>query len=191
MGDRPYSFSWSGANGDIGRNLNIALSHAFIETDVVLNWSDDILLHEEMDIEPYVDLLCQNEDIGVVVTRMGHPTLDTTEIERDELLWHRIENDSPNKFLFVTSLNLMHRRHWDYYGPYPEGLRIDIMQEEMAWRYRRFEPGLSFVIPDELIERARVSAPGKSTWDWRLADENEQAAWYRYRSYSERNRDDR
>jgi hypothetical protein len=186
MGERETTFSTSGANGDIGHNLNVALRMAFRDADVVLHWSDDIVLYKEMDIRPYVTLLCDCPDVGYVSTRVIHPSLYTRLIERQKCGWHVIQPWSPNAYLMVTSLALMHRRAWDFYGPYPEGLRMDVMQEEMAWRYRRFEGGLKIVVPQELANASRVSFSTCSTWDWQLEDEHEQAPWYRYRSYSAR-----
>jgi len=186
MGDRPHTFTSSGANGDIGRNLNLGLRMAFQSTDIVLHWSDDILLITPMNIEPYVELLRDHDDIGYVSTRNRHPSLNLRPIERDGRTWNIIEKTSPNPFLTVTSLNLMHRRAWDFYGPYPEGLRIDTMQREMAWRYRSFEGGLEIVIPEELLYMPRITFCAQSTWDWRMKDEREQAAWHRYRCYSAR-----
>ena len=186
MGDRPYTFTSSGANGDIGRNLNVALREVMQRADCALHWSDDILLNAPMNIEPYVELLRGHDDIGYVSTRNLHPSLNLRPIERDGRTWNIIEKTSPNPFLTVTSLNLMHRRAWDFYGPYPEGLRIDTMQREMAWRYRSFEGGLEIVIPEELLHVPRIAFDMQSTWDWRLEDEREQVAWHRYRCYSAR-----
>jgi len=187
MGEREMSFSLSGANGDIGHNLNIALRSVFRDADFVLNWSDDIFLKAPIDIEPYVNLLRDELSIGYVVLRPSHPTLRLKQLQIGEDSWWEVEKGSPNKFLIGTSLNLMHKRAWDFYGPYPEGLRIDIMQEEMAWRYRRFQGGLKIVIPEELAEEGgRLDYGAASTWDWQLHSEQEKAAWYRYRSYSAR-----
>lgn len=186
LGDRFYTYTDSMTNGDIGRNMNMGLRRAFERAEIVLNWSDDIVLQAPLDIEPYVDLLLNEPSIGYIVTRPQHPSLRLTPLYLRERYWHKIEHYSPNRFLLVTSLNLMHRRAWDFYGPYPEGLRMDIMQEEMAWRYRHFKRGLEIVIPDDLIDNGLVSYGADSTWDWRLDNKVEQEAWYRYRSYSAR-----
>ena len=183
LGDRPWTWSNSEADGDVGRNLNCGLRAAFSRAEIVLNWSDDIQLVHPMDITPYVNLLRCDLSVGYVQTRPIHPSLCTSLVERHGREWLVLKKWSANAFLIVTSLTLMHKRAWDFYGPYPEGLRIDIMQEEMAWRYRRFENGLHMVVPKELVNTSRVHYGGDSTWDWQLRESPE---WYRYRSYSAR-----
>jgi len=186
LGNRSYTFTDSRANGDIGRSLNMGMRAVLERTDYVLHWSDDIVLEREMDLVPYVELLHDHEDIGVVRLRPTNAKLWTRAIERNEHTWQVISSTSPNRFLIVTSLNLMHRRTWDFYGPYPEGLRIDYMQEEMSWRYRRFAGGPKIVIPDTIMYHTEPLCIGRSTWEWRMKSEEEKAAWYRYRSYSAR-----
>lgn len=186
VGKRPHTFSNSGANGNIGRNLNVAIRQVLKKTDYILHWSDDIVPERPLNIDPYVHLLSGHKDIGYVRLRPNHPGLKLVPIERDGRRWHLVETASDDRFLVVTSLNLMHRRAWDFYGPYPEGLRIDIMQEEMKWRYRRFTPGLKIVIPDELLRVTDALCVGQTTWEWRMSDPKEKTAWHRFRSYNAR-----
>jgi len=183
VGNRPFTFSSSWADGDIGANLNAGLRIAFESTDVVLNWSDDLILMHPMNVGPYVDLLRSDSDTGFIQTRPIHPSVCTVPTVRGGREYRRVKAWSPNAFLIVTSLTLMHKRAWDFYGPYPEGLRMDIMQEEMAWRYRRFEGGLDILVPEELIAISRVDCGGlDSTWDWQLRAKGD----WRYRSYAAR-----
>lgn len=184
MGTRPYIYTSSGANGDIGCNLNTGLRVAFQQADLVMNWSDDICLTKPLDLRPAVELLQSNAAVGYAVLRSAHPSLRLIPMADG---WNEIDKDSPNRFLITTSLNLMHRRAWDFYGPYPEGLRIDIMQMEMAWRYRHFKDGLKIVIHDDLVDvKGLINYRAHSTWSWRVYDKEEQKAWYRYRSYAGR-----
>jgi glycosyltransferase involved in cell wall biosynthesis len=187
MGERHHVFISSWADGDIGFSLNEGLRVAFGQSDVVLNWSDDVVLRQAIDVAAYVKLLREDERLGYVTLRPTHPTLNLTPLEVDGHLLHEVSLDSPGKFLIGTSLNLMHRRAWRVYGPWPEGLRIDIAQEEMAWRMRRFGDGPKIVIPNELVDaQGCVTYGTHSTWDWRLKDEQEKKAWYRYRNYAAR-----
>ena len=186
LGKRPYTFTTSGANGDIGRNLNVAMREVFKRTDYILQWSDDLRLISTMNIGPYVELLRKHQDIGYVATGGCHPSLHMTPVELDGCTWHVVDKSSPNRYLIITSLHLVHRRAWDFYGPYPEGLRIDTMQEEMKWRYQTFKNGLKMVYPDELFFNERARSFGLSTWNWRLKNQGELNAWHRYRSYNAR-----
>ena len=183
---RDFTFTSTGANGDIGKNLNKAIKAVLETTDVLLHWSDDIVLESELDIKSSVQLLCGHEDIGIVRLRPSNLRLKACEMERDGEKWHVILPSSSSPFLCITSLILMHRRAWNFYGPYPEGLRIDMMQEEMSWRYRKFEDGPKIVVSDELWHRTEPLCVGTSTWDWRLGDEGEKRSWHRYRSYNAR-----
>lgn len=184
--DETYTFSDTEANGNIGLNINKGMHIVLKETDYILHWSDDIVLEKELDIRPHVVLLRDHDDIGIVYLRNAHWTLHTYPVERDGAVWHVIKNSSPGPYLCITSLILMHHRAWDYYGPYPEGLKIDTMQEEMSWRYKNFEDGPVIVIPDNCWCGTMPLCVGTSTWDWRLTDEKEEKSWYRYRSYGAR-----
>lgn len=183
---REYTFTDTKANGNIGLNLNMGMRVALQKTDFVLHWSDDIVLERALDIRPCVVLLRDHDDVGIVSLRCGHHTLDTLRTEYDKAMWHVILHSPRAQFICITSLTLMHRRSWDYYGPYPEGLRIDIMQREMTWRYRNFGDGPKIVAPDDLWHMTMPLCVGISTWDWRLSDEEEQKNWYHYRSYGAR-----
>lgn len=184
--DEAYTFTDTKANGNIGKNINAGMRVALKSTDCILHWSDDIVLEKELDIEPSISLLRDHDDIGIVYLRNKHHTLDTYCIERNSTMWHVVEDSSPGPFLCITSLILMHRRAWDFYGPYPEGLRIDTMQEEMSWRYKNFEGGPVIIIPNDCWNDTMPLCVGLSTWDWRLTDKEEEKSWYRYRSYGAR-----
>ena len=181
-----YTFTDTKADGDIGLNINTGMRVVLKRADYILHWSDDIVLKQELDIKSCVTLLHDYDDIGIVYLRNAHRTLNTHCIERDGIVWYIIEASSPGPFLCITSLILMHRRAWNYYGPYPEGLRIDTMQEEMSWRYKNFENGPAIAIRADHWDGTMPSCIGKSTWDWRLTDDKERKSWHRYRSYGAR-----
>ncbi len=180
-----YTFTDTKANGNIGLNLNMGMRVALEETDFVLHWSDDIVLERAVNLQPYVTLLQDYDDIGIVYLRNAHHTFDTEVVERNGALWRVLLHSPRAPFLYITSLILMHRRHWDYYGPFPEGLRIDVVQQAMSWRYRNFEDGPKIVIPEELWHKTMPLCVGTSTWDWRL---KEPKSWHHYRSFGAQRR---
>jgi len=184
--DQDYTFSNTYANGDIGYNLNMGMRIALSRADIVLHWSDDIVLDEPWDLTAYVDLLMHCEDIGQVRLRPSHPSLSTTQIRRRSQTWHLVLFKSKTRFIVDTALAVTHRRFWDFYGPYPEGLRIDILQEEMSWRYGKMQEGPRIVVPDDMWRRTAPRCLGPSTWEWQIEEYLEQPKWWAYRSYSAR-----
>ena len=184
--DEKYTFTSTKANGDIGLSINMAMRVVLKETDFVLHWSDDIVLERTLNIVSYVAFLRDHDDIGIVYLRNGHPSFGTACMDRAGAMWHNLTASSSGTIMCVTSFTLMHRRSWDYFGPYPEGLRIDMLQREMAWRYRHFPGGPKVVIPDDLWRKTLPLCVGLTTWEWRLQDEKEQKSWHRYRSYNAR-----
>lgn len=134
-------------NSGWGSNSNHALSH--VKDDVVLFLEDDRVLTEPLDISPYVALLMQHTGIGLV--RLdgigGHKTvLHTTETDISDYLpnyrqgmgaqgklnYFLIDQNSPELWCYSNQPHLKHRRFHEWYGMYPEGLKLGQTEEIMA-----------------------------------------------------------
>lgn len=190
-----YTFSDTEAQGDFGKNLNIGMRTALRRSDFVLHWNDDYVLESKIDICPYVNLLQKHDDIGIVRLRPSNTGFKTTPFEMDGRSWMHVGHTSPGPVLVDTGKVIMHRRFWDYYGPYPETMRVDIVEYEMTWRVHHFAPGPKIVIPKEFcdvkksfaeaLHRGTLDA-GTSAWEWRIHDKGEKDDPLFYRSYGMR-----
>lgn len=177
-----YTFSDTHANGNPGLNLNLGMRVVLGRADIVLHWSDDIVLHRDYDLRPYVKLLCECPEYGRVRLRPAHPSITDEEVHLHGRLWHKVVQA---RICVDTALVLEHRRFWDYYGPYPEGIRLDIMQLEMTWRYTRAN-GPRVVVPDEMWTAPAPSCLGPTTWEWQNRGAHERDSKWWFRSYSAR-----
>jgi len=186
-----YTFSDTQARGDLGKNLNVGMREALKRTDFVLHWNDDYVLESEINICPYISLLRKHDDIGIVRLRPSNTGFRETPFDRDGRSWIWIDPKSPGPVLVDTGKIIMHKRFWDYYGPYPETMRVDIVEYEMTWRMHQFAPGPKIVIPDDMYNATEALHygtldAGTSAWEWRIHDDNEVKDPLIYRSYGTR-----
>ena len=186
-----YTFSDTKAQGDLGKNLNTGMRVALERSDFVLHWNDDYVLESEVDIRPYISLLQKHDDIGIVRLRPSNTGFRLSAFDRDGRSWMWVDPRSVGPVLVDTGKIIMHRRFWDYYGPYPETMRVDIVEFEMTWRMHRFAPGPKVVIPDDMYNATEslhfgTLDAGTSAWEWRIHDETEMKDPLIYRSYGSR-----
>ena len=186
-----YTFSDTKAQGDLGKNLNTGTRVALERSDFVLHWNDDYVLESEVDIRPYISLLQKHDDIGIVRLRPSNTGFRLSAFDRDGRSWMWVDPRSVGPVLVDTGKIIMHRRFWDYYGPYPETMRVDIVEFEMTWRMHRFAPGPKVVIPDDMYNATEslhfgTLDAGTSAWEWRIHDETEMKDPLIYRSYGSR-----
>lgn len=134
-------------NCGFGCNANNALSH--VTDDIVLFLEDDRVLTTELDITPYVALLMSHPGIGLV--RLdgigGHKVvLHTTETDISDYMPHYrqgmgaqgklnyflIDSNSRELWCYSNQPHLKHKRFHEWYGFYPEGLRLGETEESFA-----------------------------------------------------------
>jgi len=104
----------------VGASLNAGLSKAFETSPIVLYAVDDWELTQYFDITPWVKLLLDNEDVGMVRLGPPHPHL-TGRIECFTEDWQgwglRLDKHG---YAFAQRPFLLHKRFIDAYGPFPE-----------------------------------------------------------------------
>lgn len=136
----PHNSGWAG-------NFNHAYSH--VTDDFVLLIEDDYIATENIDISPYVALMLAHTGIGLVRLDgiAGHKAVcHVNETDIGDYLPHYrqgasmpgklnyflLDNSSRETWLYSNRVHLKHRRFHDFYGMYPEGLRLGHTEESYA-----------------------------------------------------------
>lgn len=146
MGDET-AFISTPVNSGWGVNANNALSQ--VKDDIVLFLEDDYILRHELDITPYVALLMAHEGIGLVRLDgiAGHKIVchvNETDISDyapgyrqgvslpGKLNYFLADHTSRETWLYSNRPHLKHKRFHQFYGKYPEGLKLGVTEESFA-----------------------------------------------------------
>lgn len=183
IGENDTTFSDTHAGGDVGANLNIGYAAGFDRADVVLLWHDDRYLKCELDLRPYVDLLTQYDDVCQIRLKPKSARMIVHRIERCGETWWRVDKKGKQIHAVDIGPHVSHRRFRDFYGPYPTGLRPDICENEMSWRFRELgqDGGPDVFCHDSRIAAVEVRWGDISTWEWQQKGMAHEIA--RYRNY--------
>lgn len=142
--DHAFSFNsrWSGNvfynpgyRGGVGASLNRGFEQAFYTSPYVLYLVDDWALRSPVDITPWVKLLEENEDVGMVRLSPPHPNISgTVEIfTTDYQGWGLRLNRSD--YAFGHRPALFHKRMWDTYGRFKEGVSAIACEKDYSDRF--------------------------------------------------------
>jgi len=101
----------------VGASLNNGFWEVFKYTDVAMYVVDDWRLNEKLDITPWVNMLRNNKDIGMV--RLGPPHPDLTGIIKMFNEGFAIVLDRHN-YAYAMRPALYHRRFFESYGWFEE-----------------------------------------------------------------------
>lgn len=101
-----------------GKSWNKAWELAHEWSPVVLWVEDDWDLRRKLDITPYVRLLMEREDIGMV--RLGHLAIDLNTTSRGHNGIHYLQMWRNMPYGFSGNPSLRHKRFAHAYGPYNE-----------------------------------------------------------------------
>lgn len=130
-----------------GAGANKAWHVAHDHADITLWLEDDWVLARDLDITPYVDLLNNDDSIGMV--RLGHLPigLHNTTVGHNGI--HYLNMHFTMQYTFSGNPALRHRRFREWYGAYPEGLNpgnTEINYDEQV----RANPGPSILWPVDI-----------------------------------------
>lgn len=142
---------WEGASRSyqirrgVGASLNKGFSRAYESSPIVFYAVDDWMLVEELDITPWVRLLLEREDVGMV--RLGPPHPNTTgRIEMFTEEWQgwglRLDRYA---YAYAQRPALYHKRFTDVYGWFKEGVSAIECEREYAEHFVR-TPGPDIVL---------------------------------------------
>lgn len=101
----------------IGASLNAGFKAAFEHSDIAMYIVDDFMLNEKIDITPWVKLLNEHEDIGMVRIGMPHPGL-TGHVALTDKGW--VMYLDRHDFAYAMRPALFHKRFFDAYGWFKE-----------------------------------------------------------------------
>ena len=111
----------SNANGhSVGKSMNEGIARCLERADMWLHWEDDWVPNMEIELIPCVELLQDNEEIGMI--RFGRLSADLhgRVIVGGDRLWWRLDKEK-QLWTWVGHAAMRHRRFHDAYGVYPEG----------------------------------------------------------------------
>lgn len=130
----------------VGASLNRGFEKAFAQGEVAAYFVDDWCLDRWLNITPWVELLEENEDVGMVRISPPHPHL-TGHVRMFEQGW-ALQLDR-HHFAFAHRPALYHRRFYEAYGPFAEGVSAHecerLYNENFA---RRPGPEIVYALPD-------------------------------------------
>ena len=100
-----------------GASWNKAIDESLKQCDLILWVENDWELSKELDITPYVRLLMEKENVGMV--RLGYMAvgLDCHTVGHDGIHYLRIEKST--QYQYSGNPSLRHRRYFDAYPRYP------------------------------------------------------------------------
>lgn|SRR5512139_25156 len=115
------TYSWQNREG-YGASMNKGFQKAYESSPIVLHAVDDWALMDNFDITPWVQLLVEREDVGMVRLGPPHPNTRGT-VQMLTELWQgwglRLDRES---FAFGTRPALYHKRLTDAYGWFAENM---------------------------------------------------------------------
>ena len=112
----------------LGANANSGLRLAFNETDVVLQFQDDLWLEGSLDLDPHAKVLRELQWVRWV--RLGQYVGHGFQAQMAGDYWV-IDWNSPEIYIASDKPHIKHRDFHQYFGYYPEGLRV--ADTENSW----------------------------------------------------------
>lgn len=143
------------ANGNhqqVGRNMNLGAKEAFRRADLVLWLEDDWELKEDLNLGPFVNLLQERSEIGMVRLGYLHLDLEAEILGAAGNLWWLLKRTG-HHYTFAGHPSLRHKRFYDCYGEYDEGLDIGATEDTFCSRFENKVDGPGIVWPAWLGER--------------------------------------
>jgi hypothetical protein len=100
-----------------GPSWNRAVKNALEWADYVLWLEDDWELGKELDVTPYVALLTEREDIGMV--RLGYLAVNLKCLTVGHAGRHYLQMSRDTQYAYSGNPSIRHRRYFDAYEWYP------------------------------------------------------------------------
>ena len=163
-----YSITVSDSKrGGVGKNMNLGIAAVLERANLWMHIEDDWILSEPLDLLPCVQLLTDDETVGMV--RLGRLSagLSGETMAGANKLWWRLKKDS-NTYVFSGNAALRHRRFHSHYGPYKKGLMPG--QTELAYCNKfNTAPGPDIVWPAWLNTEQTFAHLGDShSFKWQM-----------------------
>jgi hypothetical protein len=151
------SDSWQDQQG-VGASLNKGFSKAYESSPIVFYGVDDWMLVEEFDITPWVRLLLEREDVGMVRLGPPHPNI-RGKVEMFTELWQgwglRLDRYA---YAYGQRPALYHKRFTDAYGWFKEDVSAIDCEKEYAESFvQSVGPDIVFALPHPWLHIDTIS----------------------------------
>jgi hypothetical protein len=139
---------YNSARKGVGHGMNVSLQKIFDLTPLVLVMEDDWELNVDLDMTPYVSLLENNSEMGMI--RFGYisPNIQATTISAEGKLFWRFDPNG-EQYRFSGHPALRHARFHQVYGYYDEGLSAGYTELSMCGKVNAAPNGPSILYPVE------------------------------------------
>jgi GT2 family glycosyltransferase len=130
----------------VGHGMNVSIHGILKISPLVLTMEDDWELMRPLDLRPYVNLLMNDETIGMI--RMGYisPGIEAEVVAAEGLLWWKLHQNG-YQYVFSGHPNLRHFRYFDRVGYYQEGLPPGQTELDMCAKYNACSNAPSIMWP--------------------------------------------
>ncbi|MDZ4246457.1 MAG: hypothetical protein U1D67_04975, partial [Dehalococcoidia bacterium] len=116
----------------VGASLNRGFKRAFQTSPLAMYMVDDWMLNEYYDLDPWVKLIEEHEDIGMIRLGPPHPGL-TGKIVHDDNRWYmRLDR---HDYVYGMRPALYHKRFFDAYGWFKEGVSAVECEQDYNVRF--------------------------------------------------------
>lgn len=119
-----------------GKTWNRALARAYTESDYVLWLEDDWELSKPLNIEPYIRMLSEREDVGMV--RLGHLAVGSDVRIVGHGGVHYLDYLRSTQYAFSGNPSLRHIRFTKAIGPYAEDKNPGDIELDYDSRFREY-----------------------------------------------------
>lgn len=123
-----------------GMGWNLGLGICYQHTDFVLVLEDDWELDHEFKIIPYVNLLIENEQVGICTFRILSVGADVHTVNHNQEIYMRY--DRTTQYAYSGNPHIRHARYTKYYGWFDEEKNpgaIELNQDDL-YRYIITDP---------------------------------------------------
>lgn len=127
--------TYDGQRRGVGHNMNWGLRRIWeMGADLTLVLEDDWYLEKPLDMTPYVNLLMNNADIGMI--RLGYLSYNllSTIIKQEDKLWLKFLQNG-NQYVYAGHASLRHKRLHQAVGMFTEGLAPGANELDFCGRY--------------------------------------------------------
>ena len=131
-----------------GKGWNNALTYAHRFSDFVLWAEDDWELRKPLDIRPYIQMLSERQDVGIV--RLGHLAVGSDVRIVGHAGVHYLEYLRTTQYAYSGNPLIRHRRFLDYYGFYSEEKNPGEIETDYDSRFREGVSGPSIWRPADI-----------------------------------------
>ena len=116
---------------------------------IYLRMEDDMVLHDKLDITPYVKLLMEKKRVGMVRLGLMPIGLDLHSTAHDVRIYFNVKNSTPYKY--SGNPGLIHKRLHDAHGYFDETMNPGEIEVNFDHRIRN-EQGPEIWMPAELCK---------------------------------------